>query len=118
VRQRYEPSPPCGARALVLGCALLALSAAGAQADELKPFEASYNWIWHGLTVAASELKLEKSDDTWTYTAKSDPRGIGRAFSERPRQVSVVKVTPQGVQPQTYKADDGTKSSKSTIALK
>ena len=118
MRQRYEPSPPCGARALVLGCALLALSAAGAQADELKPFEASYNWIWHGLTVAASELKLEKSDDTWTYTAKSDPRGIGRAFSERPRQVSVVKVTPQGVQPQTYKADDGTASSKRTIDLK
>lgn len=118
MRQRYRPRCVRGARALALAAALLALSTAAARADELKPFEASYNWIWHGLTVAASELKLEKgADDTWTYAAKSDPRGIGRAFSERPRQVSVVKVTAQGVQPQTYKADDGTGSSKRTIDL-
>src|SRR5512135_1586752 len=99
VRQRYRPRPLRGAHALALTGALLALSAHAARADELKPFEASYNWIWHGLTVAASGVKLQKgADDTWTYTAKSDPRGIGRAFSERPRQVSVVKVTPQGVE--------------------
>ncbi len=119
MRQRYRPRRVRGARALALAATLLALSTAAARADELKPFEASYNWIWHGLTVAASGLKLEKgADDTWTYTAKSDPRGIGRAFSERPRQVSVVKVTTQGVEPQSYKADDGTSSSKRTIELK
>jgi uncharacterized protein DUF3108 len=119
VRQRCRARPLRGARARVLTAGLLALSAAAARADELKPFEASYNWVWHGLTVAASGLKLEKGgDDIWTYTAKSDPRGIGRAFSERPRQVSVVKVTPPVVQPQTYKADDGTGSSKRTIDLK
>lgn len=100
-----------------LAFALLGLAAAAADADELKPFEASYNWVWHGLTVAASGLKLERSGDTWTYIAQSDPRGIGRAFSERPRQVSVVKVTAQGVQPQSYKADDGTSSAKRTIDL-
>ena len=119
MRQRYRPRRVRGARALALAATLLALSTAAARADELKPFEASYNWIWHGLTVAASGLKLEKgADDTWTYTAKSDPRGIGRAFSERPRQVSVVKVTTQGVEPQSYQADDGTSSSKRTIELK
>jgi hypothetical protein len=119
VRQRYRPRRVRGACALALAATLLALSTTAARADELKPFEASYNWIWHGLTVAASGLRLEKgADDTWTYTAKSDPRGIGRAFSERPSQVSVVKLTTQGVEPQSYRADDGTSSSKRTIELK
>jgi Protein of unknown function (DUF3108) len=85
---------------------------ATALADELKPFEASYNWVWHGMTVAASTLRLERRDDKWIYTSKSVPRGIGRVFSERPTQESVMKVTEQGVQPLSYKADDGTPSTK------
>src|SRR5207248_792491 len=57
-----------------------------AAADELKPFEASYAWIWHGMTVAISTLKLEKTGDTWTYSSHSEPRGIGKVFPERPIQ--------------------------------
>ncbi len=85
---------------------------AKASADELKPFEVSYNWIWHGMTVAASTLRLQRQDDTWIYTSSSTPRGIGRVFSERPKQESVLKVTAQGVEPISYKADDGTSSTK------
>jgi Protein of unknown function (DUF3108) len=85
------------------------------QADALKPFEASYTWVWHGMTVAVSTLKLERlqqNGDTWVYVSKSSPRGIGRMFSERPAQQSTLQVTETGVRPLHYKADDGTSSTK------
>ncbi len=90
----------------------IAAFATTATADELKPFEASYAWVWHGMTVAVSSLKLERHDDTWVYASKSDPRGLGRMFSERPVQQSTLRVTPTGVEPLSYKADDGTPSTK------
>ena len=86
---------------------------ATAAADELKPFEASYIWIWHGMTVALSTLNLERrDDDTWVYRSKSEPRGIGHFVSARPRMESVMRVTDAGVQPISYRADDGTSSTK------
>lgn len=89
-----------------------------ASADELKPFEASYAWIWHGLNVAVSTLTLEKTGDTWSYRSRSEPRGIGKAFSERPLQKSVLRVTDAGVQPLSYQASDGTSSTRRTIDVK
>ena len=91
---------------------LVSLASAAAHADELKPFNASYKWIWHGLTVAQSTLQLEQKDDTWIYHSRSEPRGIGRLMSERPAQTSVMRVTDAGVQPLSYHADDGTPSTK------
>lgn len=94
-------------------CCTLALSATASAAEELKPFEASYNWIWHGMTVATSTLHLEHQEgNKWVYRSKSEPRGIGRLFSERPIQESVLDVTDAGVRPLTYKADDGTSATK------
>ena len=91
----------------------LALAAgASASADELKPFQASYTWIYHGMTVAVSSLDLEHQDANWVYRSKSEPRGIGRLFSERPVQESVMQITADGVRPLSYKADDGTSSTK------
>jgi hypothetical protein len=86
-----------------------------AVADELRPFQASYNWIWHGMTVAFSTLNLEHHDDTWSYRSKSEPRGIGRMLSDRPSLESVLRVTDTGTQPLSYKADDGTSSTKRAI---
>jgi hypothetical protein len=95
------------------------LAAGVAAADELKPFEASYSWIWNGMTVAVTTLKLAKSgDDTWTYTSSSEPRGIGKLMSQRPRTESVLRITPTGLQPLSYKGDDGTSSNKRSIDLK
>jgi hypothetical protein len=99
------------ALAVTLAVALFA-RAVPAAADELKPFQASYDWIWHGMTVAVSTLKLEQKDDTWVYRSNSEPRGIGRMFSERPTQESVMSVTDSGTRPLSYKADDGTSSTK------
>ncbi len=97
--------------ALTVLTALTAFAATAA-ADELKPFEASYTWIWHGLTVAESTVQLERQDDTWVYHTKSEPRGIGRMLSERPVQRSVMRLTESGVEPLSYRADDGTSSTK------
>ncbi len=75
------------AEAVAAAAALFAALAATqlpAHADELKPFEASYAWSWHGMTVAVSTVKLEQRGDTWVYASKSSPRGIGKLFSERP----------------------------------
>jgi Protein of unknown function (DUF3108) len=92
--------------ALVLG--VLACTAA-ARADELKPYQARYEGIWHGMTVAVSSLKLEHTGDTWTYTSKSEPRGLGRMASGvfPPLQVSVVRLGPSGVLPQSYRSEGG-----------
>lgn len=92
---------------------MLALGTSLAQAGaQLQPFEASYEWVWHGMSVAVSTLKLEQHQDTWVYASKSDPRGIGRMFSERPVQQSTLRVTESGVQPLKYKAEDGTSATK------
>jgi hypothetical protein len=86
--------------------AVVSLSAV-ARADELRPFQASYEWIWHGMKVAVSSLQLEHTGDTWTYRSHSEPRGIGRLVAERPIQVSVMRITPDGVEPLSYRAKAG-----------
>lgn len=119
-RRRRIASHRLRAATLVVGlCALFGFGAP-AFADELthgsaglKPFEASYTWIWHGMTVAVSSLQLEHQEgNKWVYRSKSEPRGMGRLFSERPIQESVLEVTDAGVHPLTYKADDGTSATK------
>jgi hypothetical protein len=89
-----------------------------AAADELKPFEASYSWIYHGMNVAVSTLTLEQRGDTWSYRSRSEPRGIGKLFSQRPKQESVLKVSDAGTRPLSYHADDGTKSNRRTVEVK
>jgi hypothetical protein len=87
----------------------LMVSTGAAAADELKPYTATYNGIWKGMTVAVSTLKLEQTGDTWTFTSRSEGRGIGKLASGvfPPLQVSVVRVTDQGVLPQSFKSSGG-----------
>ena len=109
----YAPRVRCARGwTLALTLAISSLTSNAVRADELKPFEASYRWIWHGMTVAVSTLHLEHQGDQWIYHSKSEPRGLGRMFSERPVQESVLKVGEDGVRPLSYKADDGTPSTK------
>lgn len=107
---RRQPAGACGTLpAVALAAGALASLAGAAGADELKPYQATYDGIWHGMTVAVSDLKLEKTGDTWTYSSSSAPRGIGRLASGifPPRQVSVVRVTASGVLPQSFKSIGG-----------
>jgi len=113
------PHPGRGARAAtgaLLAVLLLPLMNP-ARADELRPFAASYAWIWHGMTVAVTRLKLEKTGDTWSYTSRSEPRGIGKLLSQRPKTRSVLRVTDAGVEPLSYRGDDGTSSTKRAIDI-
>jgi hypothetical protein len=86
---------------------VIALAAADlAYGDELKPFEASYSWIWHGATVAVSTLKLEHiNSDNWVYSSTSEPRGLGHLYPMRPVLRSSLRITDQGVQPLSFKAE-------------
>jgi hypothetical protein len=95
--------------------AILVLAVNAVSAEEIKPFTATYGWIWNGMNVAATTLKLEKTGDTWTYTSNSEPRGIGKLMSQRPKTTSVVRITAEGVQPLSYQGDDGTSSDKRSI---
>jgi hypothetical protein len=80
--------------------------AAVASAEELEPFEASYAWSWRGATVAVSTLRLERGDgDTWVYSSSSGPRGLGYLYPMRPKLRSTLRITDQGVQPLSFKAE-------------
>ena len=122
MRQRASnPASRCGVgrtrHALLAGAAAL-LATGAAAADGLKPYQATYQGIWHGMTVAVSNLKLENSGDAWTYTSKSAGRGLGKLVSGlSPDQTSVVKVIADGgIQPQSYHSGGG--DAKHTIDLK
>jgi hypothetical protein len=96
-------------RRLAVAGAVLLLGAAAAPAGELRPYTATYNGIWKGMTVATSTLKLEQTGDTWTFSSRSEGRGIGKLASGifPPLQTSVVRVTDQGVLPQSFKSIGG-----------
>ena len=102
---------------VVLGLAVAGLTGVS-RADELKPYQASYQGIWHGMTVAMSDLKLEQTGDTWTMSSSSSARGLGRLAAGvfPPRQVSVVRVTAAGVQPQSFKSEGGDSARSSDLS--
>jgi len=79
-----------------------------AQSGELRPFEASYSWSWHGATVALSTLKLEHGEgDSWIYSSTTRPSGIGYLYPMRPVLRSSLRITDQGVRPLSFKAEGG-----------
>ncbi|MFI4868843.1 MAG: DUF3108 domain-containing protein [Steroidobacterales bacterium] len=82
--------------------------ACAASAGELEAFQASYSWSWKGATVALSTLKLEHgAGDTWIYSSNSEPRGLGHLYPMRPKLRSSLRVTDEGVQPLSFKAEGG-----------
>lgn len=113
---RSDPWPtaprrcPWGAAVRVLkGLALTGLALAGlaqgARADELQPFEVSYEVTWHGVPVAQSVLTLVHGNaGTWVYSEKNKVTGLLRLFATVIQaSESVMRVTDAGVQPLTYK---------------
>jgi len=101
------------ARAALAACC--AGLAAGAGADELKPFTASYSWTWHGMNVAVTTVRLEQHGDHWQYSSQSAASGIGRMLSLAPKTVSVLQISGADVQPLSYQGDDGSGSDKRTV---
>ena len=89
-----------------------------ADTDQLKPYQATYHGIWHGMTVAVSHLRLDQAGDTWTYSSRSEPRGVGRLAAGvfPPLQVSVVRVSGSEVQPQSYKSTGGSQAKNTELS--
>ena len=94
MRQLSEEAGCAGWLLALVAAALLGNTGAAA-ADGLKPYSATYNGIWKSMTVAVSTLGLEQTGDTWTFSSRSEGRGIGKLASGvfPPLQVSVVRVT-------------------------
>jgi len=83
-------------------------STALAAAEKLEPFQASYGWSWKGVAVAISTLKLEHGEaDSWIYSSSSEPLGLGHLYPMRPKLRSHLRVTDEGVQPLSFKAEGG-----------
>jgi Protein of unknown function (DUF3108) len=94
---------------IALALALTLSLSSPARTDELRPYQATYAGIWHGMTVALSHLTLERTGDGWTFSSRSEPRGIGHLAAGvfPPLQVSVVRVSGSAVQPQSFKSSGG-----------
>jgi Protein of unknown function (DUF3108) len=107
-------APLCGATLL---CG--ALLQASAAATQLQPFEARYQMVLRGMTVAESTMKLSTTGgDQWTYSAISEPRGLARLIAPHAiTQVSDMRMSAIGIQPLHYVGDDGKASKDRDIDL-
>jgi len=102
---------------LVLLAALGSVPAGAAEA--LKPFQATYNVVWHSMTAGTMQLDLAlDAEHRYVYTSRANARGIFHMiFSEEIRQTSWFTLGDTGVQPTRYRGDDGTDDTKRDIAL-
>lgn len=83
-----------------------------AAADELKPFKATYEIAWHGITGGEAEIHLEQlPDGRWSYHSQTSPRGLARLFKPAElsmSQRSVFRFQYDRLVPESFTADDGT----------
>jgi hypothetical protein len=91
--------------------ALMLLAAGGAAcADpvDLKPFRATYNAEWKGMTAASSTVELKSvGPDTYSYSSVNTARGLFRmAFPDALTQISTFRVTDGRVVPMTFRGID------------
>jgi hypothetical protein len=94
--------------ALIVG--LVAGVTASGEPQSIRAFDASYTWRWHGLVVANTTVSLKRENGDWFYRSTSEPRGIGRALSQRPVLESRMQIDADGVRPLQFDSDDGTDS--------
>jgi Protein of unknown function (DUF3108) len=83
-------------------------STGAATPTPLRPFEASYAFIWNGITAGVSTFTLRQdSDQQWVYVSKNQPRGLARMYSKASWTLtSRMTVGPEGVRPLLYTATD------------
>jgi hypothetical protein len=88
-------------------------------AAELKPFQTSYVVEWHGMTAGIATMTLSNSGpNLWSYRSSSEARGLFRlVISDAANQRSEMRLTPEGIQPLRYVADDGKASTERDIDL-
>ena len=105
---------------LALGALLATTTLASAAGPaQLQPFRATYAVEWHGFDAGITELHLQRQSDTqYVYTSRSNASGLFRAFfSNEISQTSWLTVTPDGIRPDRYRADDGSSRTARDISL-
>ena len=92
---------------MLLSC-LLTAQAVAAPNTPLRPFEASYAFIWNGFTAGVSTFTLrQESEQEWTYVSRNQPHGLARLYSKASWTLSSrMTVGPEGVRPLVYSATD------------
>ena len=111
--------PRCGMRnargILAATLALLPFVAGAGEARpaELKPFAASFNITWHGISAGTAQLQLQQLEDgRWSYQSLSTARGLFRlAMPAELRSRSVFSLREGRILPDRFTADDGSTSS-------
>ncbi len=90
---------------IALSCLVTGIAAA---ATPLRPFEASYAFIWSGITAGVSSFTLrQESAQEWTYVSHNQPHGLARIYSKaRWTLSSRMSIGPEGVRPLLYTATD------------
>ena len=93
---------------LLFLCALIASPMSSADAVDLKPFRATYNALWKGMTAGTAALELKSAGtDLYSYTSTSSAKGVFRmAFSETLTQTSTFRLQDGAVQPITFRGID------------
>ena len=93
---------------LTSAAAALAAAPAPAQvvAPELRPYEASYDFVVRGMNAGTSSFTLHKDGtDTWTFVSRNRPHGLFGLFSSASLTLtSHMRVGPEGVQPLLFTA--------------
>ena len=105
---------------LALGALLATTTLASAAGPaQLQPFRATYAVVWHGFdagidrTASAAPVRYQ-----YVYTSRSNASGLFRAFfSNEISQTSWLTVTPDGIRPDRYRADDGSSRTARDISL-
>jgi len=89
---------------------LVLLTGIAAHADplDLKPFKATYNAEWKGMTAGTSVIELRSSGgDTYTYSSTNAAHGLFRiAFPDALTQASTFRVTDGKIIPLTFRGTD------------
>jgi len=80
---------------------------------ELKPFTASFNITWHGISAGTAQLQLQLLEDgRWSYQSLSTARGLFRlAMPAELRSRSTFSIHDGRILPDRFTADDGSTSS-------
>jgi hypothetical protein len=91
----------------MLGCGTLALAAQSGEA--LRPFETHYDFLWHDMSAGTASFALQRLGETeWSYTSRTEPRGLFRLFSSANATLqSRMEIGPDGVRPLHFSARQG-----------
>lgn len=113
----------CAALIAILGTGVsapAALATLAAPTNELRPFEARYNVVWHGIGAGRSAITLKRLDgERWSYESRNVARGLFRlALPGDISQISVFRIVDEAVVPEQFRGDDGTRSTSKDVDIR